>query len=51
MTKNVPQNENEKKDKCQCECKKPLKLHICKGNYIYIARTDAYEYLHNYTRH
>ena len=41
-----------KKGKCWCECKKPLKLHICKGNYISDARTGAYkcEYLKNYTR-
>ena len=41
------------KDKCWCECKKPLKLHICEGNYKCNARTGACkcEYLNNYTRH
>ena len=49
MVKNVLKNKN---DKFYCECKKPLKLHICKRNYIWNARTGACkcEYLNNYTR-
>ena len=49
MVKNVIKNKN---DKLYCECKKPMKLHICKRNYIWNARTGACkcEYLNNYAR-